>query len=111
MMNRKERENIPSRHSPQRLNTPISITLTLQQPLPRIRNLLPLPMQIAQCTRANLLRLERDALALSQPPTRPVQAIGAREELLALLELRIAAFGVVGVAVAEELGLVCRIGF
>jgi len=77
MMNRKERENIPSRHSPQRLNTPISITLTLQQPLPRIRNLLPLPMQIAQCTRANLLRLERDALALPQPSARPVQAIGA----------------------------------
>ena len=111
MVDRKKRENIPSRHTPQRLDTPISITLTLQQPLPRIRNLLPLPMKIAQCAGANLLRLERDALALPQPATRPVEAIGAGEELLALLELRIAAFGVVGVAVTEKLGLVCRVGF
>lgn len=63
-------------------------------------------MQVAECTGANLLRLERNPLALPQPVARPVQAICAREELLTLLELGVTAIGAVGVAVAKELGAV-----
>lgn len=63
-------------------------------------------MQIAQRPRANLLCLERYPLALAQPPGTAVQPVGAGEELLALLELRVALLWVVGVAGAEELGFV-----
>ena len=97
---------LPSRHPPQRLDTPVGIALGLQQPLPRVFNRLPLAMQITQGPRANLLRLQRYPLALSQAVRTPVQAVGARKQLLALLELRIALLWIVGVAAPEQLGFV-----
>jgi len=48
----------PSRHSPQSLNTPIHISLALQQIPMRVLNDIPLLMQIRERTRANLLRLQ-----------------------------------------------------
>ena len=106
-----QRVYVPSRHAPQRLDTPIGIGLAVEQPHSCVFNLLSLSGQIAQCTSTNLLRLQRNPLALPQPPTGPVQAVGSREQLLALLELGIAAFGVIGIAVAKEFGAVRGVGF
>ena len=100
---------VPSRHAPQRLDTPICVALALEQALPCIGNLLALPMQVAQGIGANLLRLERNALALPQPAAGPVQTIGARQQLLAMFELGVTAFGVIGVAGTEEFGAVRRV--
>ena len=68
---------------------------------PRVHNSLPLPLQITQCSSTDILRLERDPLALPQPARRPPEPFGAREELLALLELVVCGW-VVGVAGAEK---------
>ena len=99
-------KNLPTRHPPQRLNTPIHIPLTLQHRRPRMLNRLPLQLQIRQCAPSNLLRLVRHPLTIPQPLTTPVQAIRPAEQLLALLELLVVTGGVVGVAGAEEGGAV-----
>lgn len=100
---------VPSRHAPQRLDTPIRVALALEQALPCVGDLLALPMQVAQGIGANLLRLERNALALPQSAAGPVQTIGARQQLLALFELGVTAFGVISVAGTEEFGAVRRV--
>lgn len=64
-------------------------------------NLLPLPMQITQRARTNLLRLQRNPLALPQPPRASSEPLSAGKQLLALLELVICG-GVVCVAGPEE---------
>src|SRR5690242_2936681 len=94
----------PSRHAAQRLDTPIGVALRLEQGAPCVFNRLALAVQVAQGAGANLLRLEGYPLALAQTVGAAVQAVGAGEELLALLELGIAAMlRVVGVAAAEQL--------
>lgn len=78
----------------------------------RILNHVPLLVQVRQRAGANLLRLERDALALAQSLAAAVKALGAGEELLPLLELCIVPVGrLVGVAVAEECFAVVGEGF
>lgn len=99
-------EDLPSCHSPERLDASIRVALALEQTLPRVGDLLTLPMQVAQRAGANLLRLECDALRLAQAARGPVEAVGAREELLSLLELGVGALGVVRIAVAKELAAV-----
>ncbi len=96
------REQVPTRHPPQRLHTPLHIPLTLQQAPPRMLNRLPLRMQIRQRPPPDILRLQRDPLALPQPVRATIQSVGAREELLPLLELVVGSGGIVGVAVSEE---------
>lgn len=56
------RDDLPTRHPPQRLHTPIHIPLTLQQRRIRMLNRLPLPMQIRQRTRPNRLCIIRERL-------------------------------------------------
>ena len=58
---------LPSRHAPQRLDTPVNIPLTLQQIPMRVLNDIPLLVQVRQRTRADLLRLQRYPLRLTQP--------------------------------------------
>jgi len=73
-------------------------------------DLLPLPVQVAQRTCTNLLRLKRHTLRRGESPGRPLQPIGACEQLLTLLELGICV-GIIGVAVAEEFTAVVGVGF
>ena len=94
-------ESIPTRHPPQRLHTPIHIALALKNRQARMLDLLSLQLQIRQGPASNLLRLVRHPLALAQALGAAIQAVGAREELLPLLQLLVCA-GVVGVAVSEQ---------
>ena len=103
-------DNIPTCHPPQRLNTPIHISLTLQQRLPRMLNRFPLHLQIRQRAPSNIFRLMCNPLTLSQPLTTPIQSLCSRKQLLPLLELLIAT-RVVGVAVAEKSFSVVGEGF
>jgi hypothetical protein len=96
---------VPSCHALQGLDAAICVALALQQPLPRVCDLLTLAMQITQGAGAYLLRLQSNPLRLSQPVRRPIQAISARKQLLALLELGICV-GVVRVARAKELAAI-----
>lgn len=59
-------------------------------------------MQIRQRPPPDILRLQRDPLALPQPVRATIQSVGAREELLPLLELVVGSGGIVGIAVSEE---------
>jgi hypothetical protein len=82
----------------------------LQIPM-RILNHIPLLMQVRQRARANLLRFERDTLALVQSLAATAKTLGAGEKLLALLELGIMRVGrLVGVTVAEKGFAVVREG-
>ena len=103
-------DNIPTCHPPQRLNTPIHISLTFQQRLPRMLNRFPLHLQIRQRAPSNILRLMCNPLTLSQPLTTPIQSLCSRKQLLPLLELLIAT-RVVGVAVSEKSFSVVGEGF
>ncbi len=94
-------DNIPTCHPPQRLDTPIHISLTFQQRLSRVLNRFPLHLQIRQCAPSNILRLMCNPLTLSQPVTTPIQSLCSGKQLLPLLELLVAA-GVVGVAISEK---------
>ena len=69
-----------------------------------MHNLLPLPAQIGQRVASNILRLERDPLAIPQPSRAPVQPVRPAQQLLPLLQLLVAraALGVIAVAGTEE---------
>ena len=69
-----------------------------------------LQLEIRQRPPANVLRLQRNPLTLPQPVRAAVQALGAGKQLLALLELVVAA-GVVAISRAEEGGAVVGEGF
>lgn len=104
--------NRPTGHAPQRLNAPIDITLALPQHALGMQNGLSLLMQIRQGRRADSLRLVSEGLRGLQALGRAIEALGAREELLALRELDVGVggggrvLGVVAVAGAEEGGAV-----
>jgi len=103
------RKELPTRHPPQSLHTPIHIPLTLQHRRPRMLNRLPLHLQVRQRIPSNPLRLMRNPLTIPQALRTPIQPIRPREELLTLLEL----FVRWGVAVepVEEGGAVRGEGF
>jgi hypothetical protein len=96
---------IPSRHSLERLVAPVRVPLTLQKSTPRVLNDLALARKIRQRIAPNILRLERQPLALPQPPTAPLQPIRAAQQLLPLLQL-IVPRRVVRVPLAEQRRLV-----
>ncbi len=70
-----ERDEIPTRHPPERLHTAIHIPLTLQHRRPRMLNRLPLQLQICQRAPSDIFRLIRYPLTVPQPLTAPVQPI------------------------------------
>jgi hypothetical protein len=96
---------LPSCHSFQRLDAAVRVAFAVQQALVCVRDLLALPTQVAQRACAYLLRLQRDPLRLTQPARGPVEAVGAGQQLLALLELRICV-GIVRVSRAKQLAAV-----
>ena len=70
-----KRDDIPTRHPPQRLHAAIHIPLALQHGRPCMLNRLPLYLQIGQRAPPNLIRLVRDPLAVPQPLAAPVQSV------------------------------------
>src|ERR1700744_5627668 len=60
-------ETVPTGHAPERLDAPVRVALAVLQRHARALDGLALPAQGGECVAANLLRLERDALALAQP--------------------------------------------
>lgn len=107
VIRRVEREKgatVPTSHAPERLDAPIDISLALEQEVRGMLDGLALAVQVGQGAGADGLGLVGEGLAGLEALGAAVQAVGAGEELLALLEGGVR--GVVAVAGAEEGGAV-----
>jgi hypothetical protein len=99
-----QRIDLPTRHPPQRLHTPINISLTLQQCIACMLDRLSLSMQIRQRTRPNSLRIIRQRLTSLQSLRAAIQSLRSTQQLLSLLKLHIA--GIVRIAGTEQGGAI-----
>lgn len=109
-----EKGTVPTSHAPQRLDAPVDIALALAQHALRVHDGLALGVQVGQRGGADGLRLRGEGLAVADALGGAVEAVGGREELLALREVDVGGVGrgvlFVGVAAREEGGAVGREG-
>lgn len=101
-------EPLPTRHPPQRLDAAIHVALALEEGLARVLDALALGVEVGEGGGADGLGLVGEGLGGAQALRGAVEAVGAGQQLLPLLELEVARAraGVVGVARAEERGAV-----
>ncbi|TQW06607.1 hypothetical protein IF2G_06029 [Cordyceps javanica] len=98
---------LPTGHAPQSLDAAVDVALALHEAVMGVLDGLALAVQVGEGAGANLLRLVGEGLAGLEALGAAVEAVGAGEQLLALLEVDVGgAGGVVGVAGAEEGGAV-----
>lgn len=100
--------SLPTGHPPQRLDAAIDVAFALEEHLARVLDALALGVEVGEGGGADGLGLVGEGLGGAQALGGAVQAVGAGEQLLALLELAVgrARVGVVRVARPEQGGAV-----
>lgn len=93
---------VPTRHAPERLDTTVDISFALEQHVRRVLDDIALAFQIGERACANRLCIVGKCLAVLEALCASVQTVGARQQLLALLQLNISAAWVIRVAATKQ---------